>query len=143
MRLDPERCQERMAAARVAHLATTGRDASPHLVPITFALDSAAGRALLVTAVDRKPKSTFALRRLRNIVENPKVAVLCDLYDEDWTRLWWVRADGRAAVATGGPDRDAALAVLCAKYPQYRSDPPGGPVIMVTVTAWSGWAFTG
>lgn len=130
-----------MGAARVAHLATTGADGAPHLVPITFALTASGdGQDRLVTAVDQKPKTTRDLRRLRNIAENPKVAVLGDHYDDDWTRLWWVRVDGVAHVVDGGSEGVAALAALSARYAQYRDDPPRGPVIVVTVHTWSGWS---
>ena len=142
MRLTQETCRERMAAARVAHLATTGSDGLPHLVPVTFALVTAAGADRIAIAVDQKPKSTLALRRLANIAENPNVAIMCDHFDEDWTQLWWVRADGRAVVLNDGEGRDGALVALCLRYEQYRADPPRGPVILVDVTAWSGWSFS-
>src|SRR5579864_3711889 len=79
--------RKRLAEARVAHLATMGPGSRPHIVPITFALDGEA----IYFAVDAKPKRTTDLQRLRNIAANPAVAVLIDRYDEDWTRLWWVR----------------------------------------------------
>ncbi len=142
MRLTPETCRERMAAARVAHLATTGGDGHPHLVPVTFALVTAAGVDRIAIAVDQKPKTTLALRRLHNIAENPRVAIMCDHYDEDWSRLWWVRADGRAVVLDDGEGRDGALVALCLRYAQYRADPPRGPVILIDVAAWSGWSFS-
>ncbi|SDU21930.1 TIGR03668 family PPOX class F420-dependent oxidoreductase [Jiangella alkaliphila] len=141
MRLTPEVCRQRMAAARVAHLATTGADGRPHLVPITFALVSASGTDRVAIAVDQKPKTTLALQRLRNIAENPFVAIMCDHYDEDWTRLWWVRADGRAVVLDDGRGRDGALVVLSLRYGQYRADPPRGPIILIEITAWSGWSY--
>lgn len=130
-----------MAAARVAHLATTGSDGRPHLVPVTFALVSAAGAHRIAIAVDQKPKTTLALRRLHNIAENPQVAIMCDHYDEDWTRLWWVRADGRAIVLDDGAGRDGALVALSLRYGQYRADPPRGPVILIDVFDWSGWSY--
>ena len=133
MRLTGTGCRERMAGARVARLATVGAG-RPHLVPITFALTG----DLLVTGVDQKPKSTTNLRRLRNIAENPAVSVLCDHYDDDWTRLWWVRADGRAEVVASG--NGWAIDALAAKYEQYRSEPPAGPLIIVTIESWTGWA---
>ena len=95
MRLDQKACRDRMTAARVGYLATSGADRQPHIVPVTFAVVE----DRVVTSVDQKPKSTTALRRLSNIAENPSVAVLCDHYDEDWRRLWWVRADGTAETA--------------------------------------------
>ncbi|MGW4641835.1 TIGR03668 family PPOX class F420-dependent oxidoreductase [Sphaerisporangium sp. NPDC004334] len=127
----------RMAEARVARLATVGDDGRPHLVPVTFALDG----DRLVTAVDHKPKSGARLRRLRNIQVNPNVCVLVDHYHEDWTTLWWVRADGFATVVERGDERlPALLAPLVAKYLQYRDRVPEGPVILVEVTRYSGWS---
>src|SRR5690606_41366912 len=96
MRLSSGECRERAAQARVGRLATVGGDGRPHVVPVTFAL---AGDHLL-TAVDRKPKSTTRLRRLRNISENPRVSVLVDHYEDDWTKLGWVRLAGTAVIAT-------------------------------------------
>lgn len=110
-------------------------------MPVTFAL-SPTGR-ILVTAVDQKPKSTTDLRRLRNIAAENRVSVLADEYDEDWSRLWWVRLDGTAAVATGDTERAEAIAWLTAKYPQYRGNAPRGPVIRVEIRTVTGWAYTG
>lgn len=141
MRLAPDTCRQRMSAARVAHLATSGADGQPHLVPVTFALVTSSGADRVAIAVDQKPKTTFALRRLRNIAENPLVSLMCDHYDEDWTQLWWVRADGRAIVLDDGNGRDGALVALSLRYGQYRADPPRGPVILIEITAWSGWSY--
>lgn len=150
--MDPAQARARFAAARVARLATVGEDDLPHLVPVTFALDSGTGHRHgpgadtgtadppddLVSAVDSKPKRTTALRRLRNIAAHPAVSLLVDHYDDtDWTRLWWVRADGLATVTDTDP---AAAAALSAKYPQYHHEPPRGPFIRITVTTWRGWA---
>ncbi|MEU6996707.1 TIGR03668 family PPOX class F420-dependent oxidoreductase [Nonomuraea sp. NPDC046570] len=136
--MDAERACAVFAGERVARLATVGGDGVPHLVPVTFAVRG----GQVVMAVDHKPKTTHNLRRLRNIRENPRVALLADRYDEDWTRLWWVRADGTAVVYEGGPERDASVQVLCEKYAQYRGRTPEGPVIVVEVARWSGWAYT-
>lgn len=138
MRLTPDVCRQRFAAARVARLATADAAGRPHLVPICFALVD----EQLVSAVDQKPKSTTALRRLHNIADNRAVTVLCDHYADDWTQLWWVRIDGVATV-TGDAQHPAALAALLAKYAQYRDDPPRGPVISVAIQRWTGWAFEG
>jgi PPOX class probable F420-dependent enzyme len=135
MRLGPDVCRERLAAARVARLATADADGKPHLVPVTFALDG----DRVVLAVDQKPKSTARLKRLRNIEANPAVALLADHYDDDWTQLWWVRADGRATVLAESND---ALGLLVAKYHQYSTDPPRGPVIEVTLSTLTGWAYS-
>lgn len=153
VRLDASTCRSRFAAARHAYLATADVDGVPHLVPVTFALVGAAGSTTadtadaagptpdeIVVAVDHKPKSTRDLRRLRNLVENPRVAFLVDRYDDDWSHLWWVRADGIAAIEHGGGYRAAALDALAARYPRYRERRPDGPLIRVRVTRWSGWA---
>ncbi|MFD4402878.1 TIGR03668 family PPOX class F420-dependent oxidoreductase [Nocardia sp. NPDC058499] len=133
--MDERQARERFAAARVARLATVTPEGRPHLVPIVFAVDG----DTIYTAVDAKPKSTTALRRLANITANPEVAVLADFYEEDWTRLWWVRADAVAAVVTGGHAR-AGIEQLTARYPVYRDQPPPGPVLALDVTRWSGWS---
>ncbi len=127
--------EERFARARVAHLATVGPGGQPHLVPCTFALVD----DHIVSVVDEKPKRTKALQRLANIRADPRVSMLVDRYDEDWRRLWWVRADGRAVVVEEGPERDAAVAELTAKYPQYVRQPPHGPAVIVAVERWRFW----
>ena len=146
MRLDAASARQRFAGVRVARLATVGPDGRPHVVPLTFALGGAPGpgpdsRAdCIYSAVDFKPKSSTDLRRLRNIRANPRVAVLADHYEDDWGRLWWVRADGRAAILDDPAAMAPALALLAGRYPQYRDQPPGGPVISIRVTRWTGWA---
>lgn len=108
----------------------------PHLVPVTFAVDG----DLICTAVDAKPKSTANLKRLANIRGNPNVAVLADHYDDDWSALWWVRADGHATVVSDAEAMARPIALLADRYPQYAASPPGGPVIMIRVDRWTGWA---
>jgi len=130
----------RFAAARVASLATVRPDGRPHLVPLVFAVLREAGADVVWSAVDDKPKSTRALRRLANVEANPAVSLLVDHYEDDWSRLWWVRADGVATVVrVGEPGADAALDALAAKYPQYAASRPAGPLLRVEVTRWSGW----
>ena len=136
MKLTEAEARERLAAARVARLATAGDDRQPHLVPVTFAVD---GDHVYI-AVDHKPKTTTKLRRLRNIRENPRVTLLVDRYAEDWDTLWWVRADGSASVVEDDNRRARPLDILAAKYEQYRQTRPAGPVIVITVDRWTGWA---
>ena len=126
----------RFRRARVARLATVGEDGKPHLVPVCFEL---AGDRV-VSVVDAKPKRTGELRRLANIRAHPSVTLLVDEYDDDWTRLWWVRADGLARVVETGADRDDAVAALTAKYPQYEREPPDGPVLAVDLTEERSWS---
>jgi PPOX class probable F420-dependent enzyme len=95
----------------------------------------------LYSAVDRKPKRSQVLRRIENARARPDVTILVDHYEEDWGRLWWVRLRGRARVLDDGDERARALALLGAKYKQYRAEPPDGPVLAVDVTEvreWSG-----
>jgi PPOX class probable F420-dependent enzyme len=129
--------REKFQRARVARLATVDENSQPHLVPVCFELVE----DRIVSVVDAKPKSTPELRRLANIRAHPRVSLLVDEYDDDWTRLWWVRADGAARVVESGADRADAVAALTAKYPQYEEQPPGGPVVEVTVDRWVGWAY--
>lgn len=136
MKLTEADARERLAAARVARLATAGDDRQPHLVPVTFAVD---GDRVYI-AVDHKPKTTTNLRRLRNIRENPRVTLLADHYAEDWDSLWWVRADGFARIVEDDDKRAHPLDVLAAKYQQYRQTRPAGPVIVITTDRWTGWA---
>ncbi len=138
--MTPDEARRRFAAARVARLATADRSGRPHLVPLVFALDG----DTVVSAVDHKPKRTTALRRLANIENNPQVAVLVDDYDEDWSRLWWARADGAARILDPvSAQGEAAIDLLAARYPQYRSQRPHGPVLAIDVQRWSGWSASG
>jgi PPOX class probable F420-dependent enzyme len=129
--------RQRAAAARVARLATLTVDERPHAVPCCFALD---GDRFYSAIDDVKAKSTLDLRRLDNIRLHPAVSVLIDHYVEDWSALWWIRLDGHARlVEPGTPAHAVGLALLRAKYDQYRSRPPPGRVITVEVVAWHAW----
>jgi PPOX class probable F420-dependent enzyme len=134
--MEAEEMRERVRDARVGRLATVGSDGRPHLVPVCFALEG----DVLYSAVDEKPKRSKRLKRLENIRVRPDVTVLVDHYEEDWTRLWWVRLDGTARVLDEGAERKHALALLREKYGQYRAEPPTGPVIVVHVDRWRGWS---
>jgi PPOX class probable F420-dependent enzyme len=123
---------------RVARLATADRGAVPHVVPVCFAL---AERSLYIT-IDRKPKrgSGTGLKRLRNIAENPAVALVVDRYDEDWARLGWVMLRGRAEVLAHGAEHDAAQALLRARYPQLAAMQIADlPVIAVRIERATSW----
>jgi len=135
VRLDPAEARALFASAPVARLATVRPDGSPHIVPICFAFSG----ETIYTAVDHKPKASAALARLRHIAAEPRVALLADRYEEDWSRLWWVRVDGDASIADSRQEREAASAALAAAYPQYADRPPQGPVIAVRPRRFSGW----
>lgn len=103
--------------ARVGRLATADAAGRPLVVPVCFAVDGEA----LYSAVDDKPKRTRELRRLRNITDNPHVALVVDEWDEDWSRLRWVIVEGRADILRAGAVFSRALELLGGKYPQYRA----------------------
>ncbi len=127
--------RRRVEGARSGVLSTVTPDGHPHAVPCCFVLDGDA----VYSAVDAKPKSTLALRRLDNLVANPAACLLVDRYDDDWSQLWWIRVDGTGRVLADGGERDHALDLLAAKYPQYRASRPPGPVIALDITAWRSW----
>jgi PPOX class probable F420-dependent enzyme len=68
------------------------------------------------------------------------VTVLVDHYEDDWSRLWWVRLRGRARVLDEGDEAEEALRLLAEKYEPYRREPPGPPVLAVDVAEWRGWS---
>ena len=130
---------------RVARLATADAKGAPHVVPVCFTV---LGDNLYVT-IDEKPKraGVRAMKRLRNIAENPHVAVVVDRYDEDWSRLAWVMLRGRAEILDDGEEHDRAQAELRRRYPQYRTMRLESlPVIALRidrVSAWGALAATG
>lgn len=123
------------AEAPVAILATVGADGAPHVVPVVFAVHN----DVIYTAVDAKRKTTKRLRRLANIEANPGVSLLVDHYDGDWSRLWWVRADGVAAIHHSGEDMANGYTLLRRKYIQYQRIALDGPVVTIAVQRWSSW----
>ena len=127
------------AQSPVAMLATVGSDGAPHVVPVVFAVNADRDPPVVYTAVDSKRKSTKRLQRLANIEANPRVSMLVDNYDEDWARLWWVRADGVAAIHHSGDEMATGYALLRRKYVQYQRLALDGPVVTVTVTRWAAW----
>ncbi|MDE0700053.1 MAG: TIGR03668 family PPOX class F420-dependent oxidoreductase [Acidimicrobiaceae bacterium] len=127
--------RQRVSEARSGVLSTITADGRPHAVPCCFVLDG----EIVYSAVDAKPKSTLALRRLDNLAVHPEACLLVDHYEDDWSELWWIRLDCTARVLTDGDERNRALDLLAAKYPQYRSTRPPGPVIALDVTTWRWW----
>jgi PPOX class probable F420-dependent enzyme len=123
------------AESPVAMLATVGSDGAPHVVPVVFAVHN----DVVYTAVDAKRKTTQRLRRLANIEGNPKVSMLVDHYDDDWMQLWWVRADGVAAIHHSGEAMAVGYSMLRKKYVQYQRIALDGPVVTVDVQRWSSW----
>ena len=137
-RLEPDEAWRRLAAARVAYLATVRADARPHVVPIVFAVDD---DRTIYSIADPKPKSGLDLLRHRNIETNPLVSLLVEQYDEAWEHLWWVRADGTSRVVEEGPEREMTMRLLRAKYPQCETwtTPFGAATVIIVdrVTSWT------
>jgi PPOX class probable F420-dependent enzyme len=135
--LTPEEARSRFEAEQVAVLGTIGPTGGPHLVPVVYAVDGDE----VHLAVDSKPKRDGELARITNLRSDPRCSLLVHGYDEDWRRLWWARADGRASIAEDGPARERSVALLRDRYPQYRRGTEIiGPAIVVKVERWSGWS---
>jgi PPOX class probable F420-dependent enzyme len=132
--------RELLSSARVAHLATSDQYARPHVVPIVFVLSD----DVLYTPLDRKPKRDddwHALRRVRNIETNGRVAIVVDRYDEDWSQLAWVMLEGVATILERGEERDGAATLLLAKYAQYETlSLDGRPIVRVEIARASEWS---
>ena len=134
-----EEARRRLAAARIARLATVRADGRPHLVPIVFAFEGDVVRSI----ADPKPKDGLDLLRHRNIAANPAVSVLVDEYAESWRSLWWVRADGVGRVVEEGPERDETIRQLRTKYPQYAEwTEPFGAATIITVERITSWTLS-
>ena len=130
--------RRRFASSPVARLSTARPDGSPHVVPIVFALVG----DTVFSAVDAKPKRSTDLQRLVNVRAEPRCALLVDHYDDDWRRLWWVRADGHGEVVDVPPAGHPGIQALVQRFSQYRDEPPSGPLLVVTVQRWTGWEST-
>jgi PPOX class probable F420-dependent enzyme len=138
-----------VTAARRATLATIAPDGHPRLVPVCFVILEAAGGPRIYTPLDDKPKRTgdpLGLARVRDIAERPTVALLVDRWDEDWSRLAWVRVDGPADLLApdAGAEHAAAVAALRAKHAQYRDHAlDERPLIRVAVGRVTSWGDLG
>ncbi|MBM4264312.1 MAG: TIGR03668 family PPOX class F420-dependent oxidoreductase [Deltaproteobacteria bacterium] len=133
-------------SACTAHLATADKSGVPHVIPICFVFD---GKSFC-SPIDEKPKRTTQLKRLKNIAENPTVALVIDRYDEDWCKLAYVLVHGKARVLRSGERHRAAVKLLRAKYRQYRTMAiDERPMIVIApkqLVCWSAepqrfWAF--
>lgn len=131
----------RLGTGRVARLATVGGRAEPHLVPCCFAVDELSAYSI----VDDKPKRTPWLGRLADVAQRPYATLLVDHYEEEWQRLWWVRAGGPARIAELAAEpavHGRATALLAAKYSQYVEHRLDGPVLVIDLVRWRSWSAT-
>jgi PPOX class probable F420-dependent enzyme len=134
--VEADEARRRFLASPVARLATVRPDGAPHLVPVVFAAEG----DVLYMAVDAKPKRTRRLQRLANLWADPRCALVVDHYDDDWSRLWWARADGEATVVDALLASHRGLELLAARYPAYADARPAGPLVVIRVNRWSGWS---
>ena len=140
---------QRLTDAPVGHLSTAGKSGVPHVIPVCFALRLHHNGPSIYIVLDQKPKraALTRLRRVRNILENPQVALVVDHYEADWTQLWYILLTGTAELLEEGPDEDGerahAIHLLRQKYAQYREmDIADNPVIKITPTWVAAWSYT-
>lgn len=125
--------------SRLAHLATSTKDGVPHVVPICYAYDGNS----IYTPIDEKPKHVGPdrLRRVLNILHNPHVSFVVDLYDEDWSKLRFIKAGGIAEILREGEQHERAISLLREKYRQYRSmNLEKRPIIRIELLRVSSWS---
>jgi PPOX class probable F420-dependent enzyme len=124
-------------AGRVGHLATADGGGVPHVIPVCYAV---AGATVYIT-IDEKPKRRdIPLKRVRNILENPRFSFVVDRWDEDWSRLGWVMLRGAAEILESGAEHDHAQALLRERYPQYRTMALAElPVLALRIARATGW----
>jgi coenzyme F420-0:L-glutamate ligase / coenzyme F420-1:gamma-L-glutamate ligase len=140
-RLLPRDIEKTLTLARVARLATLDGAGRPHIVSVCFVYDGEA----FYTAIDRKPKRVppARLTRVRNIRMRPRVALLIDHYDEDWSQLWYVliRGTARLVPKSAHAERARVLRRLRRKYPQYVGAmlPHDAPIIRIRQERATSW----
>ena len=123
---------------RVARFATAEPSGQPHVVPICYVVSDNS----VYFTIDEKPKrlTNKPLKRIRNLQNNPHVALVVDRYKEDWTQLGWVMVQGEAALLDDGKEHMKAQRLLKARYPQLHGMQSSDlPVIAVRITRVFSW----
>jgi PPOX class probable F420-dependent enzyme len=136
--MDEAQMRRLVQGARIARVGTSDEHGRVHLVPVTFVVWE--GRWYSPSDAGPRPA-----KRLRNLERDPRVTVLVDVYDEDWSKVWWVRLRGLGRVVEDFSERERACRLLREKYPQFEdapSDEGEGPVMAVDVEEWAGWAYS-
>ena len=130
---------------RTGRLATADANGEPHVIPVCYACDGSS----FYIALDAKPKRVAPrqLKRIRNILENPQVALVIDRYSDDWSQLAYLLVRGTAELIP--PDEDEhnrAIALLRQRYAQYQAMPiDEQPMIVIrpaSVVAWGAMKAT-
>jgi PPOX class probable F420-dependent enzyme len=130
----PGWARELVVSARVARLGLLDERDRPRVLPVTFAVFEDA----LWTAIDRKPKRSAEPARVRRLRRRPEATLLVDAYFDDWSRLEWVELSGRVSILDASDAGDAVEA-LAAKYSQYRTEPPPGPLLRLSPEGFACW----
>jgi PPOX class probable F420-dependent enzyme len=132
----PEWASGLLDSARVGHLALLDAAGHPRVLPVTYAVRAGAAW----TVIDNKPKRAGQEpARIRWLREHPHAAITIDRYSEDWSELQWVQLLGEVTVLDAAP-AEAGMAALVARYPQYRADPPPGPLLRLTISRAIWWS---
>jgi PPOX class probable F420-dependent enzyme len=130
----PAWARELVVSARVARLGLLDERDRPRVLPVTFAVFEDA----LWTAIDRKPKRSAEPARVRRLRRRPEATLLVDAYFDDWSRLEWVELSGRVSILDAS-DAGDAIEALAAKYSQYRTEPPPGPLLRLSPEGFACW----
>ena len=136
--MDESVMRRKVAEARVARVGTLDERGSVHLVPVVYVVDGD-------TWYSPSDAGHRPVKRLRNVLANPRASILIDEYDEAWLRVWWVRLRGRGRMIESAVEGERARRLLGAKYPQFADAPAAslaGPVMAVDIQEWAGWAYS-
>ncbi|MGH3469661.1 MAG: pyridoxamine 5'-phosphate oxidase family protein [Thermocrispum sp.] len=140
MILGQDEMRRRVAAVRVARMATVDEHGRAHIVPVLFAVDG----DILYSPTDKPTAVKPRPKRLCNLDRDPRITILADFYHEDWLKAWWIRMRGTAREIADGPERTHATSLIDGKYKQFLGDvylTDGGPVLAVDISDWRGWAY--
>ena len=137
MRLTATQARALLAAHDHGILCTVHGERGVDAVPVVYVVDD---DGYVGAPVDRvKPKTSSRLQRERNLEADPRAALLVEHWDrDDWSRLWWVRAELRFE----GDTAPALAALLAERFAQYR-DQPFDRVLLLRIVGITGWAAKG
>ena len=136
--MDESAMRRKVAEARVARVGTLDQRGSIHLVPVVYAMDG----DTWYSPSDAGPRP---VKRLRNVLADPRATILIDDYDEVWSRVWWVRLRGQGRMVESAAESERARRLLAAKYPQFGGDAEAstaGPVMAIDIQEWAGWSYS-
>ena len=136
--MDESAMRRKVAEARVARVGTLDERGSVHLVPVVYVVDG----DTWYSPSDAGPRP---VKRLRNVLADPRSTVLIDDYNEVWSRVWWVRLRGQGRMVEPAAEAERASRLLAVKYPQFADAPAAeaaGPVMAIDIQEWAGWSYS-